>query len=433
MIGLSTQRAPSPSVVVPHFAFGAISFLVLAVLLLFSGEDMMGHYFNGKILAITHIATLAWATMIIFGSLYQLIPVIMEVALHSEILAKIGFYIFALGILGFVPAFWMGSFGVALLAPATFLLLAISLFTYNVLRTAFNAPKRSIQAIFIINAVFWLLLTAVFGFLITLNFTVPFLSVSHLTFLKIHAHLGLVGWFVMLIIGAAGVLIPMFLLSHQLNENRLRYALYLINAGLLLISLDWYLFQMSFLFIIFSLLIVCGIFLFILFAYEAYKKRARKNLDIGLKHTAVAILVVFLPLLLALFLSLNLNMGSDFISRMAILYGASIMLGFVSSLIFGQTYKTLPFIVWLARYQPYVGKKKTPLPKDLYSEKLLTWQYYSYLLAIVLLFLGILFGAIWVIRAGSMVLLVSAVFYNWNIFKMITHKTQLSDLKTIKR
>ncbi len=81
MQGLSTQRAPHPSVVLPHFAFGAVSFLIFAILLIFSTNEITGHYFQGKILAITHVATLGWITMIIFGALYQLIPVVLEVPL----------------------------------------------------------------------------------------------------------------------------------------------------------------------------------------------------------------------------------------------------------------------------------------------------------------------------------------------------------------
>ena len=59
-----------------------------------------------------------------------------------------------------------------------------------------------------------------------------------------------------------------------------------------------------------------------------------------------------------------------FMLRVNMLYGMSILLGFITSLILGQAYKTLPFIIWLQRYQKLVGKVKTPLPKDLYSEKI---------------------------------------------------------------
>ena len=82
--GLSTKNAPSPSVVLPHYAAGAIFFLIASILLLFASEDLTRSYIGSKVLGITHILILGWITVIIFGALYQLIPVVMEVKLFSE-------------------------------------------------------------------------------------------------------------------------------------------------------------------------------------------------------------------------------------------------------------------------------------------------------------------------------------------------------------
>ncbi|MCD6557168.1 MAG: hypothetical protein J7K64_08250, partial [Bacteroidales bacterium] len=90
--GLSTKNAPSPSVVLPHYAAGAIFFIIASVLLIFASHDLANTYIGPKILGLTHIMVLGWVTIIIFGALYQLIPVVMEVKLFSEPLAHISFY-----------------------------------------------------------------------------------------------------------------------------------------------------------------------------------------------------------------------------------------------------------------------------------------------------------------------------------------------------
>ncbi|RLD86415.1 MAG: hypothetical protein DRJ07_00865 [Bacteroidetes bacterium] len=427
MQGLSTQRAPHPSVVLPHFAFGALSFLVLSFLMILASNELTGHYFNGKILAITHIATLGWISMVIFGALYQLIPVVMEVALYSEKLAKINFTIFAIGIVLIVYTFWISQFGLILLIAATLLFIAIILFTINIVLTAKSAEKWNIESSLIVSAVFWLFTTALLGFLLSVNFKTVFLPEAHITYLKAHAHTGMVGWFLLLIIGVGSSLIPMFFLSHALNRKRLHWAFYLINSGMFIFFMDTVFIHKGF-FILPVVLISAGIFSFMLFVRQSYKKRARKNLDIPLKHTVVSIILMFVPIILAFFISLESGMGMKLMLRINILYGVSILLGFITSLILGQAYKTLPFIIWLQRYQNLVGKVKTPLPQHLYSEKVLNMQYWAFNLTVLFLFAGMLSGINLVIQIGNYLLLATAVLYNINIYKMYTHKIKTTEL-----
>ena len=101
MNGLNSNNAPDASVVKPHFIFGAISLLILAVMIIIADTALLGPYFDSKIVAITHMAVLGWAVMIVFGALYQLVPVVFETSLFSEKLAKITFYLSGISVLFF--------------------------------------------------------------------------------------------------------------------------------------------------------------------------------------------------------------------------------------------------------------------------------------------------------------------------------------------
>ncbi len=428
MQGISTQRAPHPSVVLPHFAFAAISFLVLSIVLIFSTNELAGHFFQPRILALTHIATLGWITMIIFGALYQLIPVVLEVPLYSEKLAKICFWLLVTGTILLVHAFWFAKFDVWLLIPAHILLIVFIMFSINILLTAKKTIKWNIESSLIMASVFWILVTVFVGFLISMNFHRVFFKNNHLVWLKIHANVGIIGWLFFLIMGVGSKLIPMFLLSHKLNRKKLQFAFYAVNAGLLFFFIDNAYLYLN-LDIVSFILIASGLAGFISYIYESYKKRARKNLDIGLKHTAVSILMLLVPIVLALVMSLNPEMEMKYILRLNIVYVFSILLGFITSLILGQTFKTLPFIVWLSKYQSLVGKVKTPLPKDLYSEKLLNIQFWSYNISIALLFVGLIGGIHYLAVAGSYVLSFVAILYNINIFKILMHKVKKEEIK----
>lgn len=424
MNGLQTNNAPSSSVVIPHFIFGGICLLILAILLILADTNLLQAYFNTKLLAITHIAVLGWASMIVFGALYQLIPVVFETALYSEKLAKITFWFSAISVLFLSYSFWIGSYVKLLPIAAIAMFLSLLLFVLNVGLTYKRATLKNIKSTFVITAVLWLLVTELIGTLIALNFKFNFLSEVHLHYLKIHATVGLIGWFVLLIIGVGSTLIPMFLISHELKEKKLKFSYIFINAGLILAVTNWFLIQNNYVDYFIPLLIIGGILFFVSFIYDSYKKRLRKKLDVGMQYSMLAIVTLFVPFVLIGFIVLNASFEIEFFYRIITFYGFSIIFGLITTLILGQTYKTLPFIIWLNTYKKLVGKSKTPLPRELYSEKIAGIQFVLYFVFIACFIVGFLFNQITFIKIGSYTLMAVALLYNVNIIKMITHKVK---------
>lgn len=424
MNGLNTNNAPQPSVVIPHFVFGALSLLLIAVLLVLADTALLGSYFNNKIVAITHMAVLGWGTMIVFGALYQLIPVVFETAIFSEKLAKITFWVSGASVLFLSYSMWIGDYIGLLPYAASAMFLSLLLFVINVILSFKNAKLKNIKSIFVITAVFWLLIAELIGLLISLNFKFNFLSEIHLHYLKIHATVGLLGWFLMLIIGVGSTLLPMFLISHELKERKLKFSYFLISGGLVTAVLNWFLWKNSIVDYVMAISIVIGILCFISYIYDSYKKRLRKKMDVGMQYSMIAIAAIFVPFILIGFVLFNFNLETEFIFRIITLYGFSIIFGFITTLILGQTYKTLPFIVWLYKYKSLVGKAKTPLPRELYSEKIASVQMIAYFLFIATMILGLLVNNITLIRVGSYILIVVAVLYNLNVLKIVRHKVK---------
>jgi len=414
-------------VVIPPFIFGALSFFVLAVLIILADTDLLGPYFAGKLLAITHLAVLGWGTMIVLGALYQLVPVVFETVLYSEKLAQVTFWSLAVSIILLVYAFWTYAFGNTLLVAASLMFASLTLFVINILLSTVNG-KKNIQSRYVTAAVIWLLLTALLGLLIAFNFKFNFFSQVHLHYLKIHAHLGLIGWFVSLIVGISSTLIPMFLVSHQLDERKLERAFYLINGGLILLSLDWLFLNGTFLIPVYWLSISAGVVFYLAFVWEAYQKRLRRELDTGMKYTMLAIGSMFLPIVISISILLLIDDGNKFLLTTTTLYGFSIIFGLITPIILGQTYKTLPFIIWLAKYKQYVGKHKTAMPKDLYSEAIGKIQLLVYYGAIIAFTLALIFNSSLLMTLGSFGLLLVAILYNVNVIKIIFHKIKLESL-----
>lgn len=427
MEGLKTNLAPSKNVVLPHFIYSTVSFLALAIMLVFSSDSLAGHYFQPSILAMTHVAVLGWATMIIFGALYQLIPVIMETSLFSEKLARINFWILGTGIAVFATSLWLSSFRLLMPIASIVVLLGFLLFSLNIIITSIKAEKREIQTWFIGASSMWLFLTGLLGTLIVFNYRYHFLDQIHLHYLKIHAHMGMAGWFILLIMGVGSLLLPMFFISHKLNKKKMILAFFLVNTGLAALSLDWWFTGGSKLIPIYGLVISGGILSFISFIYDSYKKRMRKKLDIGMKFSVLSMMLFIAPIILGFIASLRFSQNIQLLNRISLLYGFAFIMGFISSLILGQTYKTLPFIIWLDKYKDRIGKEKIIMPRELYSEKIASIQFWTYVPAIILLATGILISNKTILMIGSVFLLLCSLAYVWNVFMMFLHKPK--DLK----
>jgi hypothetical protein len=420
MADINIGKAPPNSAVLPFYATGAIAFCVLCLLLFLSPGSLATHYFNPHLLAIVHTAALGWATMIIFGAAHQLLPVVCERDLFSPAIASLCWYTLTAGVLLLVFSFWDFRTGWFMIGGGILIMLSVLAYFINALLTSRLCAHYSIARLFIVTSAAWLLITAVAGLLLAVNLAYPFFDKSHLEILKLHAHAGLAGWFLQLVTGISSKLVPMFLLGKSGKEKLLQYACILQNAGLLLFLCDGYFWGIAaFRALLYAALVLAGVICWLLYLQDAYRHRVRKSVDAQMKHTFISFLCLLAGLLL---LPVILYAQG---SRWTVLYGALLFMGWLTGIILGKTFKTLPFIVWNGHYKALSGKVKVPLPKHLYSEALVQWQLRIYIAGIAALAAGIVLNEIIVIRLASAVWLLLSFIYLYNVLKILLHKTKV--------
>lgn len=415
-------------IIIAHYISAALFFLAIAILLIFSSEAFIGHYFHPKILAITHITTLGWVSFIIIGSLYQLVPVISNKKIFSPVMSLFTYLCVSIGTVLLAYSFWTFNTGFLIQTAAGLLFIGITLFLINILLTVRQSKEKNIEMDFIQASIFWFWLTAFIGALLVFNFQYVFLPKDHLYYLKIHAHIGLIGWFLCLIIGVSSKLIPMFLLSGKLNTNYLSYCYYLINLGLLGFIIDALFLNGLDRAPVYSVIILFGICFFLYFISNVFKTRARKKIDINLKHTYISFFLITIPIILWGILKFKIVADKQIELQISSAIVFSLLFGFITLLILGQTFKNLAFIVWLKKYQEISGKVKTPLPKDLYSEKIATLQLYLFIISFIIVLYGILMSNSVTIKLGAISLMITAILYTINVFKIIFHKDNSTPL-----
>lgn len=413
------QKTTSYKVVLPFYIFAALSFLLACVLLLINTSVVHQHYFHPHTLAITHLMALGWGTMIILGASHQLLPVLIEGKLSSDLLGYLSFAFASVGIPFLITGFYIFHIGWVLQTGAVLVNAGVVCYLVNVISSIYESKKHDVYAWFIATASLWLFATTFFGLLLVFNFTRSWLPNNSTEYLSLHAHLGLAGWFLLLIIGVASRLIPMFLISKYTSIKTLWWIYALINTALIgFISLKTF-YAYPQLYYTPFLLVCIALILFGNYCYKAYKVRIRKQVDEQMKVSLLSVALLFLPLLSLLvviyFISTNVK------ANMVLLYGFCIFFGWITAIIFGMTFKTLPFIVWNKVYHTRaVGK--TPAPKELFSEKLFQSMAVLYLTGFVLFFFGIILLNDILLKGGAVSLLASAIFYVCNVAKTILHQ-----------
>lgn len=414
------QQTTSHKVVMPFYAYAAISLLIGCVMLLFNTEIFAQHHFLPRTLAITHIMALGWGTMVIFGASYQLLPVIIEGKLYSNLIAYLSFGFAAIGIPILIFGFYQFHTGWLLQSGAILVNIATLLYLTNVIASVYKSEKREVRSWFVITASVWLFSTTFFGLLLVLNFNESLLPSDSLSYLSIHAHMGLIGWFLLLVIGVGSRLIPMFLISMH-NDNKILWFIYgLINTSLISFILFKSLHANTNFYYISLILALAGIGLFGMFCRKAYKVRIRKLVDDQMKISLLSVIQMLLPILVLIFV-LALMPSSQF-ANLSLLYGFCIFFGWITAIIFGMTFKTLPFIVWNKVYHKSAHKGKTPAPKELFNEKVYKAMMIAYLTGFGITVIGILITNDFILKIGTLSLLISAILYAYNSAITLFHK-----------
>ncbi len=408
--------------VVPFYAYAALSFLVSVVLLLLSGTAFTNHYFHPKVLAVTHLMAVGFVTMIILGASHQLIPVLIEGKLYSNKLAYCSFILAAIGIPLLVYGFYVFNMGAPAKWGGRFVVLSVLCYTINLGKSIAAGKSENVHVVFVFTAALWLFITTLIGLSLVYNFTVDMLPHDSVHYLSYHAHIGIVGWFLMLVIGVASRLIPMFLISKYSNTRLLWFLYFLINASLIGFILLFIFGNNQTFFFVPVLALLAAILLFAYYCYSCYKERIRKRVDELMKMSLLSVAMLLLPVLVLVVIVALLVATTNQHNTLIVTYGFVIFFGWLTAIIMGMTFKTLPFIIWNKVYHRQAGIGKTPNPKSLYNETYFNWMSLMYLGGFALFTAGILLSAALLLKTGAVLLVLTAVLYNLNVFQVIFHQ-----------
>ena len=276
-----------------HFAAATLYLVAGSIGLVWTAPELAaGNYLSPHVAGVTHLFTLGWLTMTIFGALYQLLPVALGAPIRWRMMGHVSFWTFAPGAGLFAcgvaeSSTMLHHVGVGLVGVGVVLAVA------NIAATLPRARTRDVTWAAIAVAITYLSSTLVLGIVLLHNIHTGFIATARLHVLATHLHVAIVGWALIMIVGVAHRLLPMFLLAHGVNARWTKRALVLLACGLplLALGLNAQLPAASWAAVV---LMEAGLACFVYQAVSFFRARVRKRIDIGMRFAAAG--VVFLVL-----------------------------------------------------------------------------------------------------------------------------------------
>ena len=401
-VSLSTAMAP-PFKLVVHFFIVGLVFLIIAVCI-FPAMSLQQeyHFISLPLAAFSHLYLLGFVMMTIFGALYQLLPVILEVPLFSKSMAYVQFYLYCLGIIILVSGFAVDDFYAFIPYGALITYLSILIFCINVFLTFYALKELNVVGRFLLFGTFFLLIATTIGVIVSLHLGYGLFDIIVEDWINAHILGTICGFVMMVIMSVAMVLVPMFSLSHGYAKYYLEQAFYWhifgvgFNIVVLLLTL-----KKEFLYVGLGALVVsCS--LFIAQMVVILKKRARKQNDYWIQNIVFA--------LFCLMLSVITLWQYPFLGAFFFLFG------FLLPLIIGHMYKILPFLIWYEKFSPLVGKQAVPLLHQMIHTRVANIQTRILFLAIGVVAIGMIFENSLLFFTGSSLLILSILLTIYNIW-----------------
>jgi hypothetical protein len=414
MNNLATQMAPPFALVAHYFIAGAFFYLITTIALPFFASELGTFFVSTKIASLMHLFLLGFVMMIIFGAMYQLIPVVLEIPLFSKDFAYVQFYTFLVGIVLFSLCLYFDAYLPYAAYGGMLIYLSMLIFIINVFLTYTKLQEFSIAAKYIFVSNIFLLIGISFGFFICLNLIYGFYDADMLPLIQAHILCSVGGYVIMTIFGIGIILLPMFSLSHGFSQKPIEWALYLLTIGICLYLVDLFISQVI-LFAFSSILIGIGVLLGMYQMWLIFSTRIRKQFDAWAKNIISSFGYFLLAVICLILFFITQN------NDILMLFGFLIFFGFFVFFIIGHIYKILPFLVWFQRYSPLVGKIKVPMLHEMIKEDIATKQFFLTSIGTFFLAIGIAFAHQTLFIIGAVIAALGTILVLYNMYYSLTY------------
>lgn len=393
--GLSLDQAPPISIPFRFFLSAPIFGVLISLVFFLSPFNEISNQYSYLAIGVVHLFTLGILSMIIFGAMQQMMPVLAGAIIKKpRLFANIVHPSLVLGTLFMSFSF---IFEIKILLHIGVFFLTISFLTFFIFsikllfKVEFLTSTVKAMRLFSIAG----FITLILGLYLAIGHMSLNISEQHYAFVNMHILFALFGFALLIIMGVSFQVIPMFYVAldfPKFVQNRVPLILF---SFLLISSLFLYLgFNFLVLKILFSSLIISYCF----FALKSLNNRRRPVFDVTLWYWKFSLSALGISIIIWLFDIFE----SNYI--LAIIFA----FGFLYSLLQGMVYKIIPFLAWF--HLNSKGYFKLPTIREFIEERYIKLHFFFHVFSLVF-FVGAYFINSFIYMASFLFLISNIIFF----------------------
>ncbi|MDP3125068.1 MAG: hypothetical protein Q8M84_05475 [Thiobacillus sp.] len=410
--GLSFEQAPPFALPLRFFLTAPLFLLAAAGLIMFSPEALAARW-TPQALALTHALTLGFLAMTMLGALLQMLPVVAGAPQpNPRLVAWLSHVALTLGSIALIGGFLTArstAFGAGIVLLGSGLAVFLAAAAISLTRAVASATVNGMRL-----ALISLGITVLLGVALALLRTGWWAPPAADAVRAAHVGFGLLGWVLLLVIGIAYQVVPMFQITPPYPPRLSRwlggaaFALLCLHAAAPLLPEP----------VAAAATLLAGsglaavILTFALHTLRLQSRRRRKLPDVTLDFWRFAMASLIASV--AVWLVAQFSPAWADSDAYPLLLGVLFVGGFAVSVVNGMLYKIVPFLAWFhlqAQLQARAGS--IPTMKSMISERWTRMQFRLHLGAMALLIVATARPNLaWM--AGS-VLALSALLLGWNL------------------
>lgn len=403
---LNAASSPPLGLVAPYLLLAPLGLVGAGFLLATTDAQSLAGINVPRNVAAAHSAIIGGLTTAIMGAVYQLGPAVLGGRLISQRLARVQLAFHAVSAPGFVWA--LLEWNVALMSLAAMgLLTSFILFLINAIPAVGARRPNSVTRAYASAALLMLVITASFG--ITWVGTL-----QHLWFpvtmgrLSGHAHMGLLGWLALMVMGVSYQLVPMFNVV-QARQPRFAWTALAVTVpaalvgGLALMTDPGREVRLAV-----AAGMALGPGLWAIDMLRLLSARSRRRLDVQGRATFISLGFLLAAMVWGAIAAVGAPLqDADHMARWQLAYGICGIGGWAGLTLVGNSFKILPFLVWYHRYRFLAGRGPVPMISDICNDRWANAVLFLYAAALAVMAGGAASAEIAVLRVGGSLLAVA--------------------------
>ena len=348
------RRLPPRWLPLLYFGFAHLCLAAAFAAVALDPRGLAGFFYHPRMVAVVHLVTLGWISGSIVGMFYLVGPIALRLPLPATRWDAAAFVAFAAGVIGIVSGAWRSNYA-AIAAAAPGVLAAVALLAWRVMRGLRSSRAASSLAAGVrlhVRLAFANFLAAgLLGAAMGIDRRWHFWDVSPVAQTWAHAHLAVIGWGVMMVIGLSYRLVPMMVPAAMPNHASLSRSAWLLEIGAIGIAIA-HLASWPWLLPIAGLTVAGGIRAFVLEVRGIVKRRLpppaaahrRRDRTVWISHAAAISLVITV----VLGLTLTVLPASRAAQAVAWLYGVAALIGYLAQIVIGMGGRLFPMLAWFS-------------------------------------------------------------------------------------